>query len=138
MPASLEPGTYRVGELAAAAEVGVETIRYYQRRGLLAVPVRADAGTRRYGDAALQRLHFIKAAQRLGFSLDEVAELLRLDDGRSCGQARQSAEHKLADVRARLADLHKVEQALEDLVGRCTAARGRVRCPLIAALQRGD
>jgi MerR family mercuric resistance operon transcriptional regulator len=130
-----------IGELARRAGVGVETIRFYQRRGLLAEPPRPAGGIRHYGEPALDRLRFVRAAQRLGFSLDEVTELLALDDGQQCGAARAQAERKLADVRARVADLQRIEQALADLVAHCgrakARARGRVHCPLIAALHAG-
>ncbi|AOW15095.1 MerR family transcriptional regulator [Hydrogenophaga crassostreae] len=124
-----------IGRLAQAAGVNVETIRFYQRKGLMPEPQRPTGGIRRYGEAEGSRLQFIKSAQRLGFSLDEVAELLQLDDGASCAQAQARAEAKLADVRGRLADLQRMEAALAELIQRCGAARGTVRCPLIAALK---
>lgn len=124
-----------IGRLAQAAGVNVETIRFYQRKGLMPEPQRPTGGIRRYGEADGSRLQFIKSAQRLGFSLDEVAELLQLDDGASCAQAQARAEAKLADVRGRLADLQRMEAALAELIQRCGAARGTVRCPLIAALK---
>lgn len=123
-----------IGALAKATGVGVETIRFYQRRGLLPTPARTLGQIRRYGTPAVERLHFVKRAQRAGFSLDEVASLLRLDDGTHCAEAAVVATARLADVRARLADLRRIEAALSDLVARCGAARGRVSCPLIAAL----
>lgn len=128
---------FTIGALAEAAGVNLETIRFYQRRGLLPEPARPQGGFRRYGDPELARVRFIKSAQRLGFSLDEVAELLKLEDGSHCGQARSQGERKLADVRARLADLQRIEQVLADLVARCGSQRGRVRCPLIASLHDG-
>jgi MerR family transcriptional regulator, mercuric resistance operon regulatory protein len=79
-------------------------------------------------------VRFIKAAQRLGFSLDEIGELLELEDGTHCAEARKIAERKLQDVRAKLADLHGIETALRELVVRCGAARGAVKCPLISSL----
>lgn len=129
---------FTIGVLAAAAEVNLETIRFYQRKGLMPEPARPQGGVRRYGDADLARVRFIKSAQRLGFSLDEVAELLKLEDGSHCGQARVQGEQKLAEVRARLADLQRIEQVLADLVARCGSTRGRVRCPLIASIQNGQ
>lgn len=128
---------FTIGALAEAAGVNLETIRFYQRRGLLPEPARPQGGIRRYGDPDLARVRFIKSAQRLGFSLDEVAELLKLEDGSHCGQAREQGERKLADVRARLADLQRIEQVLADLVARCGSKHGRVRCPLIASLHEG-
>lgn len=123
-----------VGLLAKSAGVNVETIRFYQRKGLLPEPDKPLGGIRRYDPAVLARLRFIKAAQRLGFSLEEVADLLKLDDGSSCREAREQAERKLADVRGKIAELSRIEDALADLVERCCVARGRVRCPLIADL----
>ena len=88
-----------IGGLAKAANVNVETIRYYQRRGLLSEPKRPLGGIRRYGSADIDRLTFVKTAQQLGFSLDEVGDLLRLEDGTHCQEASALAEHKLKDVR---------------------------------------
>jgi len=127
--------TYTISGLARAAGVNVETIRFYQRRGLLAEPDKPLGGIRRYGRADAERVLFIKAAQRIGFTLDEVAQLLHLDDGTHCSEARAIAEHKLDDVRARLADLQRIETTLTQLVERCATKRGKVCCPLIAALQ---
>jgi len=125
-----------IGALAEAAGVNVETIRFYQRKGLIREPDRPPGGIRRYGGAELARVRFIKAAQRLGFSLDEVSELLTLEDGTQCGKARKLAEHKLHDVRAKLADLRHIESVLDRLVVRCRSAKGSVKCPLISSLQR--
>lgn len=129
------PKHMTIGVLAEAADVNVETIRFYQRKGLVQEPDRPLGGIRRYCDADLARVRFIKSAQRLGFSLGEVAALLRLEDGSHCNEAREQAELKLADVRVKLADLTRIECALADLIARCCAARGRVRCPMITALQ---
>ena len=129
------PETRTIGVLAKTAGVNVETIRFYQRKGLMREPDRPLGGIRRYSDVDLGRVRFIKSAQRLGFSLEEIADLLQLEDGSHCTEAREQAEHKLADVRARLADLHRIEGALQGLVERCCATSRRVKCPLIAALQ---
>ena len=102
---------------------------------LLAEPRRLYGSVRRYTEGDVARVRFIKSAQRLGFSLDEIADLLRLEDGSHCTEAREQAERKLADVRARLADLKRIEGALQGLVERCCATSGQVQCPLIAALQ---
>ena len=129
------PETLTIGVLADAAGVNVETIRFYQRKGLMQEPDRPLGGIRRYGEADRARVRFIKSAQRLGFSLDEIADLLKLEDGSHCTEAREQAERKLADVRDRLADLRRIEVALQGLVVRCCATSGQVQCPLIAALQ---
>jgi MerR family transcriptional regulator, mercuric resistance operon regulatory protein len=130
-----ERSALTIGALASASGVAVETIRYYQREGLVAEPERPAGGIRHYGEADVARLKFIKAAQRLGFSLNGVAELLRLDDGGGCSVVRARAQTKLDEVRERLADLKRMEAALAELVNRCTVSRGTVRCPLIASLQ---
>src|SRR5215813_3295883 len=130
--------TLTIGALANAAGVNVETIRFYQRKGLLPQPDRPLGGIRRYGDVDLTRVRFIKAAQRLGFTLDEVAELLKLEDGTHCGEARRLAEDRLRDVRERLANLRRMESALRQLVARCSATRGWIKCPLIASLQASN
>lgn len=123
-----------IGAFADAAGVNVETIRFYQRKGLLGEPDKPYGSIRRYGDADVARVRFVKSAQRLGFSLDEVAELLTLDDGAHCDEARHLAEQKLDDVRSKLVDLHRIESVLATLVD-CCASHGTVSCPLIAALQ---
>lgn len=128
--------TFSIGAFAEAAGVNVETIRFYQRKGLLPEPDKPRGSIRRYGEADVARVRFVKSAQRLGFSLDEVAGLLTLDDGTHCDEARQLGEQKLADVRSKLTDLRRIESVLATLVDDCCASRGRVRCPLIAALQQ--
>lgn len=126
-----------IGVLAARAGVNVETIRYYHRRGLLPAPARPYGQVRRYDDASLQRVEFVKRAQRLGFTLEEVEALLSLNDGTGCQSARRIAEHKLVDIEARLHDLKVIRATLKELIGRCAVARGRVACPLIGALECG-
>ncbi|MCG6875276.1 MAG: Hg(II)-responsive transcriptional regulator [Betaproteobacteria bacterium] len=125
-----------IGALADAAGVNVETVRFYQRRGLMSEPARPHGSIRRYTGAELARVRFIKAAQRLGFSLDEVCELLELEDGTQCRVARGLAERKLVDVRRKLADLRRIETVLGQLVTRCKSARGALKCPLISSLQQ--
>lgn len=124
-----------IGGLAKATGVGVETIRFYQRRRLLPEPDRPLGGIRRYDVEDVQRIAFIKSAQQLGFSLDEVADLLKLADSQHCDEARALAEHKLEDVQHRIAELRRMEMALQELIGRCQTNRNEVSCPLIAALQ---
>lgn len=133
MDTSAVTGT--IGAVAKAVGVNVETIRFYQRRGLLAEPDKPYGSVRRYGPADVARVKFVKAAQHLGFSLDEVAGLLTLDDGTHCDEARQLAEQKLGDVRTKLAHLRRIERVLSALVRDC-ARHGTVSCPLISSLQR--
>ena len=123
-----------IGRMATVTGVGIEAIRYYQRRGLLPEPKRTDGRIRRYGSDEIERLRFIKAAQKIGFSLDEIGSLLQLDHGSGCAQARKLASHKLEEVRTRLDSLHRLERVLSELVSRCETSRGQVSCPLIAAL----
>jgi len=127
--------TYTIGTLAQHTGVHLETIRYYQRRGLVGEPQRPPGGIRRYTEDHVRRLRFIRQAQALGFALDEIVELLALEDGAHCREARRLGEHRLADVRHRLAELRRMESALAALVDRCASVKGRVRCPLIESLQ---
>lgn len=129
-----DPHNLPIGAFAAAAGVNVETIRFYQRKGLLPRPRRTYGSIRRYGTSDVARVKFVKSAQRLGFSLEEIAGLLALEDGTRCAEARVAAEQKLADVRAKLDDLRRIESVLAQLVNRCAAGRGTMTCPLIAAL----
>jgi MerR family mercuric resistance operon transcriptional regulator len=129
--------TFTIGAFADAGGVNVETIRFYQRKGLLTEPEKPLGGIRRYGPEDVTRVRFIKSAQRLGFSLDEIAELLRLEDGAHCQEASSLATRKLVDVRERLADLSRMEKVLSELVGACNSRKGNVTCPLIASLQEG-
>ncbi len=139
MPQTSSPqGLYTIGRLARTAGVHVETVRFYQRKGLMRQPRRDPGGVRRYTEADLGRLRFIKSAQHLGFSLEEIGELLRLEDGVSCAKARALGEGKLAEVQRKLADLQSIESALRGLVAQCGQTQGRVRCPLIDALRTPD
>lgn len=130
------PEQYTIGTLARQAGVNVETIRYYQRRGLVGEPARPLGGIRHYTQAHARRLRFIREAQTLGFSLEEVADLLALEDGRHCREAEQLGSRKLAMVRERIAQLRRVEKVLTALVDQCHCNTGKVRCPLIAALEK--
>lgn len=123
-----------IGAFAESAGVNVETIRFYQRKGLLPTSGRAYGTIRRYGAPDVGRVKFVKSAQRLGFTHEEIRSLLTLDNGTHCTVARILAEQKLTDVRAKLDDLRRIESALAQLVRRCGKARGRIACPLIAAL----
>lgn len=126
--------TLTSGQLARAAGVGVETVRYYERRGLLPVPPRLASGRRVYPRAAVDRLVFIRQAQTLGFSLADILQLLELratDDG--CSEVQQLARHKLKDVRERIVALRRIEATLVEVVGRC--APGEARCAVLSALE---
>ncbi len=123
-----------IGSVAKRAGVHVETIRYYQRIGLLREPARPAGGVRRYPGETVERLRFIKRAQELGFSLEEVAELLRLNDGVHCRDARGVAAKKLALVEARVRDLNTVRRTLKQLIDECDAGHAPDHCPIIDSL----
>lgn len=125
-----------IGGVAKAAGVNVETIRYYQRLQILEEPAKPLGGVRRYADATVARVQFIKRAQELGFSLAEIQRLLRLEDPQSCGEARTLAAEKLALVESRVTDLVRLRGVLKDLIGRCDQRRGKITCPIIESLAR--
>lgn len=126
-----------VGELAKATGVHVETVRYYQRRGLLATPERRYGTIRRYADADRDRLRFIRRAQRLGFTLEEIAQLLALDAIRDRERARALAESKVADLDARIADLRAMRRVLVERIAHCAHGQSAEPCPILDAF-RGD
>lgn len=123
-----------IGRVAEAAGVNVETVRFYQRLGLIEEPVKPLGGVRRYGVELVGRLRFISRAKQLGFSLAEVKRLLVLEDPQSCGKARALAAEKLGLVEDRIADLERIRGVLKDLVARCDVRWGKVACPIIATL----
>jgi MerR family mercuric resistance operon transcriptional regulator len=125
---------FSIGELAKKVGVNVETIRFYQRRNLLRQPVKPFNGIRHYTERDAQRIWFIKQGQKLGFTLDEVAELLSLEDGRHCREAKEIALRKLASIRERIEGLRMMETALSDLIEGCTSNTDSVSCPIIIAL----
>ncbi len=127
-----------ISRLAASADVHVETVRYYQRRGLLPVPSRPQGGVRHYGPAEIARLQFIRRGQTMGFTLDEIAGLLEFKGERACEQTRQMTEHKLAEVRLRLAELRQLERDLLALVAECSRASAGADCPTLSVLEKAD
>lgn len=130
----MPPAGMTIGRLARAAGVNIETVRYYQRRGLLNTPRKPPGGTRRYASDSLTRLRFIRRAQELGFTLREIAGLLKLGDG-SCAETRAIAEHRLADIETRIHDLESMRDTLGKLIRTCRAGN-RPPCPIIASLDR--
>lgn len=126
-----------IGAFARVAGVNVETIRFYQRKGLLAEPQRPSGSIRRYGEADVARLRFIKSTQRLGFNLEEIAQLLKLEDGAHCSEIAEVAAQRLADVRSRVADFIRMEEVLSELVSLCHREPDTRSCPLIRSLQEG-
>lgn len=130
-------GRIAIGGLSKHTGTNIETIRYYERVGLMPTPARSLGGYRLYGPDHLKRLNFIRRARVLGFSIGEVRTLLRLADERKrpCAEVRAVAEAHLTEVRAKIADLRRMERVLKATVARC-AAGGRTDCPLIVALYR--
>jgi MerR family mercuric resistance operon transcriptional regulator len=122
-----------ISELAKGAGVHVETIRYYQRSGLLRTPDRPDRGFRAYDKEDASRLQFVRKAQALGFTLDEVRELLRLTSA-DCDDVERLAEERLGSVKTKIAELRRLEDALDSAVRQCRQRRPYDGCPLIAAL----
>lgn len=122
-----------IGALAKAGGVGVETVRYYQRRGLLAEPARAG-GVRRYDAQDARRLRFIRSAQDAGFTLAEIGELLALDAGEDRARARELARARIVAIDAQVARLTAARSALEGLAERCAAGEGK-GCPILGAFE---
>jgi MerR family mercuric resistance operon transcriptional regulator len=125
---------YTIGQLAAEAGVNVETIRYYQRRRLFPKPKRVLGRTRRYGGAEVARLRFIKCAQRLGFTLREIDELLELLEPMSCRKTRTIAAAKLEQVDERIRELQALRAEFSGLLAACDANSNESRCPIIERL----
>lgn len=123
-----------IGRLADEAGVNVETIRYYQRRGLMAEPDKPANGHRRYAADAIRRVRFIKRAQALGFTLEEIAGLLELDEAHACAETRELAAHKLDMIESKFADLNAMRKALKTLLRQCDTGSGAGACPIIHAL----
>ena len=126
-----------IGQLAGRANVGVETIRFYERRGLIEQPVKPVSGYRRYGSDCLRRLLFIRRARSLGFGLEDIRNLLLLSDGR-CVEVQALAGQKLDKIRSKIEDLRRLQAPLEALLERCGDNPDETRCPIIDTLLAGD
>ena len=122
-----------IGKLANKANICVETIRYYERRGLIKRPVKPEIGYRQYENESLHRLLFIKKAKTLGFSLEEIGNLLVLSEGR-CADVQSLAKRKLINVKTKVKDLQRLEYVLEDLVSQCSNNIDEAHCPIIDTL----
>jgi MerR family copper efflux transcriptional regulator len=127
-----------IGQLARRGGVGIDTVRYYERNGLLAPRGRLASGYRRYGELELARLRFIRRAQALGFTLKEVKELLALSAQRDVGRVKRSAQAKLRDVDTRIADLTRVRDGLAKLIEACPGHGRAADCPILRALTDED
>ena len=125
------------GKLANCGGVNIATIRYYEKRGLLPDAPRSRSGYRLYADDALRRLHFIRQAQLLGFSLDEIGELLslRMQPGTTCADIRQRARRKIETVDSKIQDLQRIKQALTKLAAACQGEGPTSECPILESLE---
>lgn len=130
--------TIGIGTLARRAGVGIDTIRYYERSGLLSPSTRLASGYRRYSDAEVARLRFIRRAQALGFSLREIGELLALSSRRDVASVKRAATARLADVENRIAELEKVRDGLARLIKSCPGHGRSADCPILRALSEEE
>ncbi|MFF0637563.1 MerR family transcriptional regulator [Nocardia sp. NPDC004151] len=130
----------RSGELAALAGVNAQTLRYYERRGLLTPPPRSPSGYRSYPDDAVTTVRFVKRAQDLGFSLDEIEELLHLAAGGpdDCDSARTLAPERVTQLADRIADLQRMQRSLTELISTCERPRAQRSCPILTSLHEGE
>jgi Cu(I)-responsive transcriptional regulator len=123
-----------IGILAKRAGVSIDTVRYYERDGLLSPRTRLDSGYRRYGEVEVSRLRFIRRAQALGFSLKEVKELLAISSQRDVARVKRKAQEKLTDVERRIAELERVRNGLANLISACPGHGRAADCPILKAL----
>jgi Hg(II)-responsive transcriptional regulator len=135
----MERETLKTGEVAAQAGVNIQTLRYYERRGLLKEPERRPSGYREYAPDAVQLIRFIKRAQDLGFTLTEIEDLLRLrtDQESACSEVRSAAEAKIEDIEQKIRHLRAMKRALGQLVASCATEGSLRHCPILEALDDG-
>ena len=124
------------GQLAQEADVNVETLRYYERKGILPEPSRSESGYRLYSREDVARIRFIKRAQELGFSLKEISELLtlRVDPDTTCGDVKERTEARIKDVEEKIRDLQKMKRALSQLAESCNGRGPTSECPILDAM----
>ncbi len=139
-PAVQSAESFTIGQVAKAAGIGVETVRFYERRGLLAEPSRRSSGYRSYGPSAIARLQFIRRAKDLGFTLSEIKALLALrrDPTSTAADVRSQALAKIEDVDARIRSLQDIRSALERLVSECRGQGPLSECPIVDAMEHGQ
>ena len=130
----------QIGQLAKRTHVPIDTIRYYESHGILPAPARRNSGYRSYGDADVARLHFVRRAKALGFTLREISELLQLSgrSGEDMARVRGSAAARLADVERKLDELTRIRDGLRQLVTACPGHGGIQDCPILGALSKED
>lgn len=127
----------KIGEVARRSGVGVETIRYYERLGLLQTPDRRPSGYRQYGTAVIERLEYIRRSKELGFTLSEIRELLEVSfaSQKCCDHIRQRARDKLSDIDQKIRDLQKMRRSLKGILKRCSAQDSDGECPLVHTIE---
>jgi Hg(II)-responsive transcriptional regulator len=133
-------GKYTIGEMARLAGVNVQTVRYYERRGLIKPTARTEAGYRLYGEGVLKRLRFICRAKGLGFTLKEINGLLdlKVDSASDCDMAKKRVEAKLEAVEQRIQALDSVRKVLNELMDACDKRRSTEECPILRAIEDRD
>ncbi len=130
--------TMTIGRLAREAGVNIDTIRYYERNGLIPEPARRASGYREYGATDVARLRFILRAKELGFTLAEIGELLSLSADRDVRGVKRRAENRLEQVEHKIQELQRVRRGLKTLIDACPGHGDLERCPIIAALSEGE
>lgn len=132
--------TLTIGKLAKEAGVNIDTVRYYERRQLLLEPERTPSGYRQYQPETITRIKFIKRAQELGFSLDEISELLhlRIDADSACDDVKLRAEAKVADIQSKIETLERMQATLTELIGHCMLRQPTEPCPILNSLENND
>ncbi len=130
----------KIGAVAARADVNIQTVRYYERRGLLPEPSRTESNYRLYSEESVQRVRFVKRAQELGFTLEEIKELLslRAAPGTDCADVRNRAEVKVQDIDNKVRTLRAMRTALTRLIGECSGKGPVTQCPILEALDSKD
>lgn len=129
--------TFKIGEVARRAQVNKETVRYYEKRELIPAPDRRRSGYRIFTQRHIDQIKFIKRAQELGFTLNEIKELLelRMDENTTCSEIRKEAQEKYRDVTDKIEDLQKIKNTLVDLIDSCTGEGPKGDCPILEALE---
>ena len=129
-----------IGEVAKRSGIGLETVRFYERKGLIEEPPRTDSGYRQYPEDVVARLRFIRRAKELGFSLKEISELfsLRVDPDTTCADVKRRADLKILDIEQRLSTLQEMKRALNKLAASCTGSGPTSQCPILEALDASE
>jgi len=130
----------KIGEVAKNSQVGVETVRFYEREGLIALPKRNQSGYRQYPESVIKQIQFIQHAKSLGFSLKEIGELIKLKGtaGASCQRVKAAAKAKITDIQDKIDALERMKMALQPLVAQCKSSAPISDCPILNALDKNS